>query len=79
VRAGLVNVEGRTLAEITDSVVFEGQVLARGPLRRENYVTSEFLEHPDPYESGVHVLGPWSELIATDAMAGRMPSIFPRE
>ena len=79
VRAGLVNVEGRTLAEITDNVLFEGQVLARGPLRRENHVTIEFLEYPDPYESGVHVLGRWAELIAADAMAGRMPSVFPRE
>ncbi len=79
VRAGLVNVEGLTLAHVNDNVLFEGQVVARGPLRNEHYVTFEFLEHPDPYENGLHVVARWSELIVADALAGRMPRLFLRE
>ena len=73
VRAGLVNVEGLTLAHVPDRALFEGQVIVRGPLRNEQYMTVEFLEHPDPYENGLHVVASWSGIIAADAMAGRMP------
>jgi hypothetical protein len=79
VRAGLVNVEGLTLAHIADEGVFKGHVVARGPLRNEHYVVGEFLEHPDPYESGVHVLATWSELIAHDANAAGTLEFFSRE
>jgi hypothetical protein len=77
VRAGLVNVQGRTLAHVDeDSLIFKGHIVARGPLRNEEYVFVGFLDHPDPYESGVHVVSPWSEIIAADAMAGRRPKIL---
>jgi hypothetical protein len=78
VRAGLVNVEGLTLAHVADEGAFQGHVVARGPLRDEHYVTIEFLEHPDPYENDLHVLSRWSEIIADDALAGRMPKLFSR-
>jgi hypothetical protein len=80
IRAGLVNVKGLTLAHVDeDTFAFKGQIVARGPLRDEEYLFGDFLDHPDPYESGVHVVAPWSEIIAADALAGRMPKIFSRE
>jgi hypothetical protein len=78
VRAGLVNVEGLTLAHVSDDGAFKGQVVARGPLREEHYVVPQFLEHPDPYENGLHIVALWSEIIAADATAGRMPRLLGR-
>jgi hypothetical protein len=78
-RAGLVNVKGLTLAHVDDGI-FKGEIVARGPLRNEEYVFAELLDHPDPYESELHVVAPWSEMIAADASAGRIiPEIFSRE
>lgn len=78
VRVGLVNVEGLTLAHITDNMFFEGQIVTHGPLRDQHYTTIEFLEHPDPYENGLHIVARWSEIIASKAQAGRIPKLFTR-
>jgi len=75
----LVNVKGLTLAHTVDNEVFEGHIVARGPLRDEQYLFTDFLNHPDPYENDFHIVSPWAEAIAADALAGRMPRIFPRE
>ena len=80
VRAGLVNVEGLSLAhddhDSTAPVFGESVIIVRGPLRREHYAFAEFLDLMDPYESGRHILQPWSEGIALDAVMGRQLKIL---
>ncbi|MDX0489727.1 hypothetical protein GOC53_05490 [Sinorhizobium medicae] len=80
IRAGLVNVQGLTLAHVQGTGAFEGGVVARGPLRNEEYTFLDLLAYPDPYQNGRHVVGPLFEIIADDALRnGRMPRIFSRE